>query len=355
MIEEQQNVGMNPLPGRVPRYRFDTEIEGEIRNLRKLDNWHGPLALIADWLVIAAVAILCEQLSGLMWWVFYLTVALPVIATRQRGLGTLVHEAAHGTLAEHRGLNRFLGTWFSGYVILQPFDAFRRSHMRDHHGSFGDVRRDPDFRAHIAAGVYKPQSGARFVWRYMLLPLLGLTSVAIVKELQLRGSWNKARPGLAVVCYLAMLGILCWVNGYGTQFLLYWIVPLLLIFPMINWYMALLEHFPLVGHNNVDLRTTRHRALGPFSYHFLGIHNEGYHLDHHLSPMIPYWNLPRVHEIRLRDPLFASTIEHTAPKSRTFLWQFRDIVRDVSEGKASARLGEFVDIELIDRTDRRSG
>lgn len=355
LIEEQRNDDLDVLPGRVPRYRFDPEIEGEIRNLRKLDNWHGPLALIGDWLVIAVVVILCEQLSGWMWWIFYLTVALPVIATRQRGLGTLVHEAAHGTLAENRGVNRFLGTWFSGYVILQPFDAFRRSHMRDHHGSFGDVRRDPDLRAHISVGVYKPQSGARFVWRYMLLPLLGLTTAAIVKELQLRGSWHKARPGLAVVCYLAALGILCWAIGYGAQFLLYWIIPLLLIFPLINWYMALLEHFPLVGKNNIDVQTTRHRALGPISYHFLGIHNEGYHLDHHLSPMIPYWNLPRVHEIRLRDPLFASTIDQTAPKSRTFLWQFRDIVREVSEGKAGARLGDFVDIELIDRTDHRSG
>lgn len=355
MIEAQQGEEKNPLPGRVPRYRFDSEIDGEIRKLRKLDNWHGPLALVGDWMAIAVVVLFCEQLSGWMWWAFYLAVALIVIATRQRALGTLVHEAVHGTLAEHRGLNRFLGTWFSGYLILQPFDAFQRSHMRDHHGSFGDVRRDPDFRAHIAAGLYKPQSGARFVRRYMLLPLLGTKTTSIVKELQLSGPWNKARPGLAVLCYLGALGLLCWVIGYGSQFLLYWMIPLLIVFPMINWYMALLEHFPLVGNCDTDMRTTRHRALGPISYHFLGMHNEGYHLDHHLSPMIPYWNLPKIHKIRMRDSLFAGTIEQTAPKSRTFVWQFKDIVRDVSEGKTSARLGEFVDIELIDRIDRRPG
>ncbi|WP_169810742.1 fatty acid desaturase family protein [Nocardia beijingensis] len=353
MTTGQRSDDLTPLPGRVPRYRFDPEIDSEVRTLRQLDNWHGPLALIGDWVVIAAVVILCEQLSGWIWWLVYLSVALTVIATRQRALATLVHEAVHGTLAQHEGLNKFLGTWFSGYLILQPFEAFRRSHMRDHHGSFGDVRKDPDFRAHIAAGLYKPQSGATFVWRYMVLPLSGQQTSAIVKELRLSGTRDEALPGLAVTGYLAALGLLCWTIGYGPQFLLYWIVPLLFVLPLINWYMALLEHFPLVGNNNIDLQTTRHRVLGPVSYHFLGVHNEGYHLDHHLSPMIPYWNLPKVHEIRLRDPIYARVIEETAPKSKTVLWQFRDIVRQVSEGKTSTRLGQFTRIELIEQRDRQ--
>jgi fatty acid desaturase len=353
--EERHSDGIAPLPGRVPRYRFAPDINNEIKKLRQLDNWHGPLALIGDWAVIAAVVIVCEQLSGWIWWLVYLTVGLTAIATRQRALATLVHEAVHGTLAANERVNRFLGTWFSGYVILQPFDAFRRSHIRDHHGSFGDVRTDPDFRAHITAGLYKPQSGAEFVWRHMVMPLLGRETSAIVKELRLSGTRDEVRPGLAVVCYLATLGLLCSTTGYGTQFLLYWIIPLLFVFPLINWYMALLEHFPLVGNNSIDLHTTRHRALGPISYHFLGIHNEGYHLDHHLSPMIPYWNLPKAHEIRLLDPVYARTIEDTAPRSGTVLWQFRDIVRQVSEGKTSARLGEFTGIELIERRNDRPG
>ncbi|MFI2343181.1 fatty acid desaturase [Nocardia gamkensis] len=353
LIEERQNDGIAPLPGRVPRYRFAPEIDAEIKTLRQLDNWHGPLALIGDWAVIAAVVIICEQLSGWLWWLVYLTVGLTVIGTRQRALGTLVHEAVHGTLAKDERVNKFLGTWFSGYVILQPFEAFRRSHIRDHHGSFGDVRRDPDFRAHIAAGLYKPQSGTNFVRRHMLMPLLGREISAIVKELRLSGTRAEIRPGLAVVCYVAMLGLLCWTAGYGSQFMLYWIIPLLLVFPLINWYLALLEHFPLVGNNDIDLQTTRHRALGPISYHLLGIHNEGYHLDHHLSPMIPYWNLPKAHEIRLLDPAYAQTVEGTTPQSRTIFWQFKDIVRQVSEGKTSARLGEFTAIDLIERRNTR--
>ncbi|MFQ6395835.1 fatty acid desaturase [Nocardia sp. KC 131] len=356
LIEEQQSDGAAPLPGRVPRYRFDPEIENDIKGLRKLDNWHGLLALIGDWAVIAAVVIICEQLSGWIWWLVYLTAASTVIATRQRALVTLVHEAAHGTLAKHEGINRFLGTWFSGYVVLQPFDAFRRSHMRDHHGSFGDVRADPDFRAHITAGLYKPQSGAKFVWHYLVMPLLGRQTWAVVKQLvvaQLFGTRDEVRRGLALVCYVVTLGLLCWTAGYGTQFLLYWIIPMLFVFPLVDWYIGLLEHFPLVGNNNIEVQTTRHRVLGPVSYHLFGMHNEGYHLDHHLSPRVPYWNLPKLHEILLRDPIYARAIEDTAPRSRTVFWQYRDIVRQVSEGKTSARLGAFTSIELIDQRNTR--
>ncbi|MFI7002699.1 fatty acid desaturase [Nocardia sp. NPDC050175] len=356
LVEEKRGDSASTIPGRVPRYKFDREIENEVKALRKLDNWHGPLALLGDWLIIAAAVVVCAQLTGWMWWLAYLCVAMPVIGTRQRAFATLLHEAAHGTLAKNKRLNKFLGTWLSAYVILQSFEAYRRSHVRDHHGSFGDVRTDPDLRAHITAGLYRPQSGARFAWRYLVMPLLGRQTPAILRELvvsRLSGTRDEVRRGLGVVCYMVAIGLFCWGIGYGTEFLLYWIVPLLIVFPLVNWYIEILEHFPLVGNNNIEVQTTRHRVLGPISYHFLGMHNEGFHLDHHLSPMIPYWNLPRAHQARLRDPVYARAIEETAPRSRTVFWQFISIVRQVSDGKTSARLGKFTDIELIDRTDNK--
>ena len=214
-----------------------------------------------------------------------------MIATRQRALATLLHEAAHGTLAKNRRLNKFLGTWFSGYVIFQSYETYRRSHVRDHHGSFGDVHADPDLRAHIAAGLYTPHTGARFAWRYLVQPLLGRQTPAIVKELisaRLSGTKDEVRRGMGVVIYMAAIGVACAVAGVFTEFVLYWLVPLLVVFPMVNWYIELLEHFPLAGSDSVDVRTTRHRAVGPISRHLVGIHNEGYHLDHHLTARIPY-------------------------------------------------------------------
>ncbi|MFD3596724.1 fatty acid desaturase [Nocardia sp. NPDC058640] len=260
VVGEKQGDRSIVLPGRVPRYKFDSDIENEVRALRKLDNWHGPAALVGDWLIIILMIALCEQFSGWLWWPAYLALALPAIGIRQRALATLLHEAAHGTLAKNKRLNIFLGTWFSGYVIFQSFETYRRSHVRDHHGSFGDVLVDPDLRAHIAAGLYKPQSGARFTWRYLIMPLLGRQTPAIVKELvvaRLSGTREEIQRGLGVISYMLALGMMCWALGYGTEFLIYWIIPLLLIFPLVNWYIEMLEHFPLAGNKNIDVQTTR--------------------------------------------------------------------------------------------------
>lgn len=199
-------------PGRIPRHKFSKEIQEELTRLRKLDNWHGLAALVTDWTVIILAALCGEVLNDLSsWasWIFYLGVALPVIGTRQRALATLLHESAHDILAKNKRLNRFLGTCFSGYMIFQSYNAYRRSHVRDHHGSFGDPRIDPDLRAHISAGLYEPQSGAKFRWRYLISPLFGRQTPSVVKELvtaRLSGTRKEAIRGISVVAYVACIG-----------------------------------------------------------------------------------------------------------------------------------------------------
>ncbi|MCW2898172.1 MAG: Fatty acid desaturase [Streptosporangiaceae bacterium] len=310
---------------RLERHRFSPDIVAELRLLHRLDNWHGPLALISDWAVVIGVVVSAEMIDS---FVFYVLVALPVIATRQRALATLLHEAAHGTLAHNRRLGRILGTYPSGYLILQSFTAYRRSHIRDHHGHFGDPRTDPDLRAHLRAGLYRPRSRRRFALRFLLAPLAGAQAPAVLRELLLRRLLGDARSA-GVLAYAGVITIGISTLGGTRLVLAYWLVPLLLVFPLVNWYIELLEHFPLMAGELLDLRMTRHRAVGPVSRHFLGIHNEGYHLDHHLSPGIPFWNLPAAQAIRLNDALYANVIARTVP-TRGGVWaQFGDIIRDV--------------------------
>jgi fatty acid desaturase len=337
--------------GRVERHRFAGDVQREILSLATLDNWHGPLALATDWAIVVGVVLLCESLSGWVAWACYLLVALPVIGTRQRALATLLHESAHGTLAKSKRLNKLLGTWLSGWLIFQSYETYRRSHVRDHHGSFGDAGVDPDLRAHIDAGLYAPHSGARFAWRYLIQPLLGRQTPSIIKELvsaRLSGTKAEVRRGLGVVLYMAAIAVAFAFAGAFTEFVLYWLVPLLVVFPMVNWYIELLEHFPLVGNDDLDVKTTRHRALGPISRHLVGIHNEGYHLDHHLNARIPFWNLPRAHELRLRDPRFAEAVAETAPAGKSVLWQYFDMVRRVDEGRVRARLDRLPKPDGVD-------
>ncbi len=331
-----------PWVAPITRHRFSAGIVRELAALRRLDNWHGVVALVVDWAVIVGVAAVTELCSGWLWWLVYLLVALPVIATRQRALATLLHESVHGVLARNRRLNTLLGTYPSAYLVLQAAGAYRRSHLRDHHGAFGNPYVDPDLRAHIASGVYRPRSGRSFALRYLIAPLLGLRTPVLLKELITSRLLDSARGragAVGVVAYLSAIGLLFVALGAGRIFLAFWMVPLLLVFPLVNWYIELLEHFPMAGHERTDIRVTRPRAVGPVSRHFLGIHNEGYHLDHHLSTRIPYWNLPAAHRIRLADPQYRAAVAASAPAGRGLLWQFRDMVRRVDTAQTSGRLG----------------
>lgn len=88
----------------MPPYIFHPEIRERIRNLYRYDNYHGPLAVSINFLTIAfAIA-----LSTYCYYFFPLTIL--VIGSRQRALATLLHEAAHGTLAKNKTLNTLLGT-----------------------------------------------------------------------------------------------------------------------------------------------------------------------------------------------------------------------------------------------------
>lgn len=320
------------LVWRTTRHDFSREITTGLAPLARLDNWHGPLALATDWLVIIGVAAAAHRLPRSWWLVAYVFLVLPVIGARQRALATLLHESAHGVLAASRLLNRFLGTFPSGYLVLQSFSAYRRTHVRDHHGRFGDPEVDPDLRAHLRSGVYDHPHRPGFALRFLLLPLLGVQHPRIMKELvaaRLGSSRRDVAQILGCVAYVAGLVGLASVTGTARLALLYWFIPLLVTFPLVNWYAELLEHFPYIERETLDLRATRHRAVGVVSRHFFGIHNEGFHLDHHLSPRIPFWNLPAAHQLRLADPAFAAVIAETAPAGRGVLWQFRDMTKHV--------------------------
>lgn len=87
---------------------------------------------------------------------------------------------------------------------------------------------------------------------------------------------------------------------------MFWLVPYLTAFPVINWYIELSEHYPLMGDAKSDLYMSRNRWTGPITKFFLGIHNENYHLTHHLAAYVPFWKMPEAHRAMLADDQYRS-------------------------------------------------
>lgn len=298
------------------------------RDLFLLDNWHGPLAVFRQWAVIGVVAWVAENQQLVPWLAFYLLVALPLIATRMRGLATILHEGAHRTLAANPRLNRWLATYASSYLVLQTFWAYWLSHVRDHHGRHNRLGRDPDLDANVEGGLYAETSRTLFILRFLIGPFTlvrhprmwrnlvraRLTAARISDHLSNREktvalATRKELLGVAItnVAFVALISTLLG----GRVLFLYWLIPLLYGFPIANWLCELSEHFPFPLTRKGDrLWHTRHRAVGPLSRHYFSILNEGYHWLHHELPGIPHWKLPEAMRRLRRDfPEVAQMVE----------------------------------------------
>ncbi|MBB5874461.1 fatty acid desaturase [Allocatelliglobosispora scoriae] len=294
------------------RYRFIPAVDEGMRQLNVLDNWHGLVAYTRDVLLLILSVAACVRLS---WWCYPL--ALIVIGSRQRAFSNLLHESAHGTLAANRRLNLMLGTVCAAYPIFQLHFAYKHSHVTRHHPHLGDPAADPDLRHHLEQGVYGPAT-TRF--RLLVAPALGSKVAPYLWHLVrdrflgsapdtvLSPAWRRRmrRDRIAFQVFWLIVLAACAATGNLTALLLFWIVPFLTVFQVIGWYIELAEHTPLALVNDVDLHMTRNRRSRGIELFLTGTYADNLHLDHHLDPRTPYWNLRAARRLRLADPGYAA-------------------------------------------------
>ncbi|MFF0789348.1 fatty acid desaturase [Streptomyces spiralis] len=300
-------------------HRFPAEVEQRLKALNEPDNWHTLLAWAEDVLWMALSVAVCVHGTH---WAYPLAVL--IIGARQRGLSTLLHDCAHGVGVADRRLQMFVGTLLTAYPIFQQHYAYKLSHVFTHHPRLGSPDADPDLRFFIEQGAYRKSAPASYVRRVVLMPLLGSQTWAYLRYLvrnryrmlrtgqgrpQDRSPGQRRKKALDRAGFWLFWGTavgLAWYGGWLTGLLLFWAVPYLTPFQILGWYIELSEHTPLVRDSNVDLYMTRNRKSRSWEKFLTGIHNDDYHLEHHLDPRTPFWNLGRAREVRLQDPAYAA-------------------------------------------------
>ena len=148
--------------------RLNNDQKRRLKILYGRNNYQGLIAISSNIAWISIAIALCTFTDYRL----YLLSAL-IIGARQRAIASLLHEAAHGTLFKSKRLNTTIGRICCGWTILQSFDAYRTSHVLNHHPRIGDIQRDPDFQYMTDSGIYEAQTRLRFVVRFLLLPFLG--------------------------------------------------------------------------------------------------------------------------------------------------------------------------------------
>jgi len=278
---------------------FDPAIHPELRALHELKpawNW---VCLLYPVLWVASIGVMERYPTPLV-----RTGGVVVIGISIQALAILMHEALHGNLFRHRVLDRWAAFAF-GVPALFSGTAYRVAHLNHHRNT--RTRQDQDEISNLVA------TPAQYQWLFYAWFALGTLLYFVIvpwKALQIAGGGRLRRRIVgeyAAMClvYAAAMAI-AMAAGRGDAVLWYWLLPATVAVVLSN-VRGIAEHLGTgFGDAMTRTRTTRSNALVSFL-----MCNLNYHLEHHLFPGVPWYNLRKLHRLLL--PLYAGAGVHVEP------------------------------------------
>lgn len=259
------------------------------------------IAIAFNWLLILFVISLYQHFSII--WIYPLIVI--IIGARMHALTVLMHDATHYRFLKNRKWN----DWISNFAIMFPLftsiEKYRYNHIR-HHQHLNSMK-DPDWVAKLTKREFQfPKKKSEF--------LLTLSSYLLFYQGILDALWFLKRyknPEKSSVkektetqffkysFYLILFSILM-VFGLMQSYLLFWIVPYLTSFFMFQYIRSVAEHFGELTYED-SLSSTRTVVPTKFERFLIAPHNVSFHIEHHLFPGVPFYNLPNVHKILMKE------------------------------------------------------
>ena len=272
----------------------------ELKQLSVLEPWRTSAALALDWLVIAA-AIAVSEYAGNIW--VYLT-AVVLIGGRMHALGVLVHEAAHFRFLKDRRTSEWIMDVFAAWPVGTTVDGYRHNHLAHHQHI--NTEHDPDWVVKLGMTAFTFPQKMRVLTLRLLGYLVAISSLMDIAHLLPRvskGAPKNTRYRLIRLGFYLACAALFTVLGIWKGVLLYWLIPYFTVFFLFLYVRSVAEHFGGMDYEE-ELGSTR--TVYPYFWErlFFAPHNINYHLEHHMFPGVPYYNLPKLHEALMRDPTY---------------------------------------------------
>ena len=265
------------------RFRPDGRPVGALRDqLYRIPNLANAAHVLGIWLQSVGVIALARWWGNPVGWV----IAFLMCGRAMVRFAILMHEASHRLLFSNRRANDLVGKWLIAYPVFTPIEAYRRGHMAHHREEFGP--REPDIAFYRGYPI-SPRSW----WRKMRRDALGVSGWKNLKALIMATRSSTARPVVLriLATQVVMFALLWAVGGHWWVWPVFWLLPWMTVWRVLNRLRAVAEHGALGA--SPDRRVTTHHVRQSQLAKFVFVpFNTGYHLAHHVDIGVPFSKLP---------------------------------------------------------------
>jgi len=277
----------------------------EIRDLSGTCVWPTVSALLVDWGLIAASFALAATFTNPL----VRVLCFVLIARQQLALAILMHDAAHKRLFSSVKLNDFVGQFLCAAPLLFSMYSYRTLHLRHHKDPLASD--DPDL---TLIGGY-PISLKSFS-RKLLRDALGISYFKFIRyfihmarkpkaiagtsgQPSNRSGSEKPAPLPLILGSIALMNIVLFLILAAAHhpwfYFCLWLLPAVTALQVLLRIRGIAEHAGYSANKNqmLNARTVE----SSWQTLLFAPHSVNYHIEHHVYPSIPHYNLKRVHDL----------------------------------------------------------
>lgn len=279
--------------------KLSPQARDELQALNVKRPWRFLAEALVAWILIIgaiAVAVLADS-------ILVSILVMAFVATRQNVLGLLVHDQAHCTSLKPWPGDLVVNLLCAYPLLVLTVEGYAQVHLSHHKHFF--TGQDPDHQRKSGDDWRIPMPARRLV-RLFLRDFLMFSVVGLVrgKRMSVDTTYKRPHPTpvwVRLAFYGVVAGLLTW-TGTWHLFALYWLLPLLTFFQLIVRWGALCEHE--YNHPDASVAETSPIII-PRWYERLLMPNLNFtlHPYHHYHPGVGFYNLPRVHDLYVREGL----------------------------------------------------
>ena len=268
--------------------RFNKEISSsKIQDLMIIKHWY--LLKIILFLGIYFLSIFFSLYLNENYSTFGLFFSIPfylAAGASLHGVCLFTHEGVHGALHKNKWINNIIGS-VCGYLVLQTMSGYRVLHLKHH--KYLNVEGDPGLLKTYVSNKYII---AAMEWGYFLFGYVAFLTIIPYQGFK----QGNRKDRFLIITDVVFILLFFWTITNPLPFIWLlngWLIPMIFVHFMMN-IRGMSQHLMLEDYHDPykGARTIKAHPLVDF---FLC--NENYHIEHHLYPSVPWYNLKKVHEL----------------------------------------------------------